>query len=60
MRINIDFNTIELENKLKLTITTVEQSANLSILFSSNNSTSLVGQTAQRTIDEQDKSRKWL
>lgn len=54
MSINIDFNTTELENKLKLTITAVEQSANLSRLVFSNNLPSLVGQTAQRTIDKQD------
>ena len=54
MSINIDFNTTELENKLKLTITAVEQSANLSSLVFSNNLPSLVGQTAQRTIDKQD------
>lgn len=54
MLINIDFNTTELENKLKLTITIVEQSANLSGLFSSNSLPGLVGQTSQRTIDKQD------
>lgn len=54
MSINIDLNTTELENKLKLTITAVEQSANLSSLVFSNNLPSLVGQTAQRTIDKQD------
>lgn len=52
--VEINFNTTELENKLKLTITTVEQSANLSGLFSSNSLSGLVGQTAQRTIDKQD------
>lgn len=52
--VEINFNTTDLENKLKLTITIVEQSANLSGLFSSNNLPSLVGQTAQRTIDKQD------
>jgi len=52
--VEINFNTTELENKLKLTITTVEQSANLSSLFSSNTLESVVGQTAQRTIDKQD------
>lgn len=52
--VEINFDTSKLVDKLKLTITTVEQSANLSSLFSSNNLPSLVGQTAQRTIDEQD------
>lgn len=54
MIVNFDFHTTELENKLKLTITAVEQSANLSSLVFSNNLPSLVGQTAQRTIDKQD------
>lgn len=52
--VEINFDTSELENKLKLTIITIEQSANLFSLFSSNNLPSLVGQTAQRTIDKQD------
>lgn len=54
MSINIDFNTTELEDKLKLTITTLEQSANLESLFSSPKLQTLIGQTAQRTIDNQD------
>jgi hypothetical protein len=52
--VEITFNITELENKLKLTISTVEQSVNLESLFSSPNLPSLVGQTAQRTIDKQD------
>lgn len=48
------FDTTDLDNKLKLTITTIEQSANLEGLFASSKLQILIGQTAQRTIDNQD------
>lgn len=53
---NLEFtvDATELENKLKLTITTIEQSANLEGLFASSKLQILIGQTAQRTIDNQD------
>jgi hypothetical protein len=52
--VEINFDTTDLENKLKLTITTIEQSANLEGLFASTKLPILIGQTAQRTIDNQD------
>lgn len=52
--IEFTFDTTELENKLKLTISTIEQSVNLEGLFFSSNLQTLIGQTAQRTIDNQD------
>ena len=52
--IEFTFDTTELEDKLKLTISTVEQAANLESLFASSSLPKIIGQTAQRTIDNQD------
>jgi hypothetical protein len=50
---NLEFtvDATELENKLKLTITTIEQSANLEGLFASAKLPILIGQTGECSDD---------